>query len=61
MGKMSVEEDNRMRQAVTNDEDHNTVAKELGRDPRQVHSRMIRLRINPESQIKKTRFTVRRI
>ena len=58
LGKLSAKEDERLRQAIADKEDYKMVAKEMGRDPKTVYDRMIRLRINPESQVKTTRFTL---
>ena len=56
--KFSAGEDHRLRQAVANGEDYKKVAKELGRFGSTVQNRMIRLSINPESHLKKRRFTL---
>ena len=58
-GKLSAEEDCRLRKALVNKEDYKEVAKELRRKASTVRNRMTRLRINPESGRKRTGFTLK--
>jgi len=54
-GKFTVEENERIEQALENNEDHKTVAKELCRDPRTVQTRMLFFQCNPRQQQGKKR------
>ena len=59
LGKLSPEEDCRLRKALIGKEDYKEVAKELGRKATTVRNRMARLSINPESGRKRTGFTLK--